>query len=124
MENQGFKHHLVDFFDAGENVKFSAQFWGVRAYQTTSFVKMTSTFAAEPADELFLKHHDFLSMHGSLHGSVHPVFLEDGIHYQVKGELIKKLPRRTEQSVKARVQWFGVLCLAGIGMFIEAYSKC
>ena len=84
---------------------------------------MTSTLAAEPTDELFLKHHDFQNM-PSLHGSVHPVFLEDGIHYQVKGELVKKLPGRTEKNVKARVQWFGVLCLAGVGMFIEAYSKC
>ena len=82
---------------------------------------MTSTLATEPTDELFLKHHDFKNM-PSLHGSVHPVFLEDGIHYQVKGELVKKLPDRTERNIKAKVQWFGVLCLAGVGMFIEAYS--
>ena len=76
----------------------------------------------EPGDEDFIKNHDFQHME-SLGGSVHPVLLADGIHYQVHGEIVKQLPRRTERSLKARAQWFGVLCLAGIGLFIEAYSK-
>jgi hypothetical protein len=77
---------------------------------------------AEPTDEDFIKHHDFENM-DSLSGSIIPLLLADGIHYQVNGQTIKQLPRRTERSLKARVQWFGVLCLAGIGLFLEAYSK-
>jgi len=76
----------------------------------------------EPTDEDFIKHHDFQNAE-SLGGSVHPVFLADGIHYQVNGAIVKELPRLTERSLKAKGQWFGLLCLAGIGMFLEGYSK-
>jgi len=39
-----------------------------------------------------------------------------------KDEILKELPRRYRKgSIKAKVTWFGVLCLQGIGMLIEAF---
>jgi hypothetical protein len=77
---------------------------------------------AETTDEDFIKHLDFENM-DSPSGSIIPILLPDGIHYQVNGQSIKQLPRRTERNLKARAHWFGALCFAGIGLFLEAHSK-
>ncbi|MGK3737541.1 MAG: hypothetical protein ACI8RD_009261 [Bacillariaceae sp.] len=50
------------------------------------------------------------------------VFLATGIHHQLSETDFEDLPRRFESgSTKASISWFGALCMAGIGMFIEAY---
>jgi hypothetical protein len=37
-------------------------------------------------------------------------------------ELLREIPSRYKKgSVKSKITWFGVLCLAGVGMFVEAY---
>lgn len=55
-------------------------------------------------------------------GVVHSVFLAEGLHLSIDPDEVDELPRRFEAgSSKARLTWFGVLCLAGIGMFVEAY---
>jgi MFS family permease len=53
---------------------------------------------------------------------VHSVFLSEGLHLSLDKSATAELPRRFEAgSSKARLTWFGALCLAGIGMFVEAY---
>jgi hypothetical protein len=53
---------------------------------------------------------------------MHSVYLAAGIHHHITEEDLDLLPRRFEAgSAKARITWFGTLCLAGIGMFVEAY---
>ncbi len=53
---------------------------------------------------------------------VHSVFLAEGLHLSLDKTAMAELPRRFEAgSTKARLTWFGALCLAGIGMFVEAY---
>eukprot|EP00751_Fragilariopsis_kerguelensis_P011747 CAMPEP_0170774688 /NCGR_PEP_ID=MMETSP0733-20121128/10109_1 /TAXON_ID=186038 /ORGANISM="Fragilariopsis kerguelensis, Strain L26-C5" /LENGTH=712 /DNA_ID=CAMNT_0011117297 /DNA_START=70 /DNA_END=2208 /DNA_ORIENTATION=+ len=59
---------------------------------------------------------------GSTRRSIHSVYLAAGIHHQVTPTDLGTLPRRFEAgSVKARMTWFGALCISGIGMFVEAY---
>jgi len=56
---------------------------------------------------------------------VHSVLLHEGVNYHIDNDdedLFDMLPRRFEPgSSKARMTWFGALCLAGMGMFVEAY---
>ena len=53
---------------------------------------------------------------------VRSVYLAEGIHLSIDSEELGELPRRFEAgSSKAKLTWFGALCLAGIGMFVEAY---
>jgi hypothetical protein len=48
--------------------------------------------------------------------------LATGLHHPITEESLEDLPRRFEAgNVKARFTWFGSLCVAGIGMFVEAY---
>ena len=55
-------------------------------------------------------------------GLLHSVYMAAGIHHEITEDALEGLPRRFEAgSVKAKVTWFGALCLAGIGMFVEAY---
>jgi hypothetical protein len=55
-------------------------------------------------------------------GAIHSVYLATGIHHQVTEDVLEDLPDRFDKSsVKARLNWFGALCMAGIGMFVEAY---
>ena len=53
------------------------------------------------------------------------VYLATGIHHPVITEDdLEDLPRRFDTvagGTKARFTWFGALCMAGIGMFVEAY---
>jgi MFS family permease len=55
----------------------------------------------------------------------HSVYMADDVinSLQYRDEvLLGNLPERySKGSVKAKVTWFGVLCLAGIGMFVEAF---
>ena len=54
--------------------------------------------------------------------AVRSVYLAAGIHHHVTSEDFDVLPRRFQAgSAKARISWFGSLCIAGIGMFVEAY---
>ena len=53
---------------------------------------------------------------------IHSVFLAEGLHLSIDSDEMEELPRRFDAgSSKARLTWFGALCLAGIGMFVEAY---
>ena len=59
--------------------------------------------------------------HSKLGPHVHSVFLAEGLHLSMNSAT-SDLPNRFEAgSTKARLTWFGALCLAGIGMFVEAY---
>jgi len=50
------------------------------------------------------------------------IFLANGIHHHVTENDLEDLPNRFSSSTtKARITWFGALCIAGMGMFIEAY---
>ena len=50
------------------------------------------------------------------------VYLAEGIHHHITEDALEDLPDRVQGgSVKAHLSWFGALCLAGIGMFVEAY---
>lgn len=67
------------------------------------------------------------SDHGNL-SSIHSVYtrysvlMADGVMNQIDDDLLEALPGRYQQgSVKAKVTWFGTLCLAGVGMFTEAF---
>lgn len=53
---------------------------------------------------------------------LHSVYLAEGIHHQITEDVLEDLPDRVSNgSIKAHLSWFGALCLAGIGMFVEAY---
>lgn len=53
---------------------------------------------------------------------VNSVYQAEGIHHHIDEEALENMPRRFEgTSVKASVTWFGAMCIAGIGMFVEAY---
>ena len=54
---------------------------------------------------------------------VESVYLAEGLHTSLLNpEDLAELPRRFDAgSSKARLTWFGALCLTGIGMFVEAY---
>lgn len=53
---------------------------------------------------------------------VHSVLLAEGLRLTYDDDEMDELPRRFEAgSSKSRLTWFGALCLAGIGMFVEAY---
>jgi hypothetical protein len=50
------------------------------------------------------------------------VYLAAGLHHEITEDVLEDLPRRFEAgNVKAKFTWFGTLCMAGIGMFVEAY---
>lgn len=69
-------------------------------------------------DELEL----FPPSNDKLQNLVHPVLLAEGIHHQVTDGDLASLPVRFDRnSNKGRFKWFATLCLAGIGMFVEAY---
>eukprot|EP00986_Skeletonema_menzelii_P000127 scaffold31_cov132-Skeletonema_menzelii.AAC.1 len=51
-------------------------------------------------------------------GLVSSVFLASGLHATNHEG---KLPRVEIGSTKARIKWFGALCVTGIGMFVEAF---
>jgi Sugar (and other) transporter len=106
-----------------------------------------SSFYTDIPDEVYDKTHDFYSSDGlkrlrprsssqleTTHHTaggggpgnksdlLHSVYMAAGIHFHITEEDLKDLPRRFETgNVKARFNWFGALCLAGIGMFVEAY---
>ncbi len=63
------------------------------------------------------KQHSFLRPH------VPSVLLAEGLYLPPPDQSqISELPRRFETgSTKAKLTWFGALCLAGIGMFVDAY---
>lgn len=53
---------------------------------------------------------------------LHSVYLAEGIHHHITEDILEELPDRVQGgSIKAHLSWFGALCLAGIGMFVEAY---
>lgn len=90
-------------------------------------------------DEVFDKTHDYYDKNGSkldksktgsiLSASViaedallHSVYLAEGIHHHITDDVLEDLPDRVQGgSIKAHLSWFGALCLAGVGMFVEAY---
>lgn len=50
------------------------------------------------------------------------IYLANGIHNHIEGNDLEVLPDRFQAgNTKARITWFGALCMAGIGMFVEAY---
>jgi MFS family permease len=50
------------------------------------------------------------------------VFLAEGIHQPDTEELITAIPDRFDKrSAKAKARWFGSHCIAGLGMFVEAF---
>eukprot|EP00536_Pseudo-nitzschia_multiseries_P005239 jgi/Psemu1/190009/e_gw1.95.99.1 len=50
------------------------------------------------------------------------IYLASGIHHQIEEDDLEVLPDRFQSgNAKARITWFGALCMAGIGMFVEAY---
>ena len=50
------------------------------------------------------------------------IYLANGLHHQLTEDDFQVLPERFQSgSTKARITWFGALCMAGIGMFVEAY---
>lgn len=53
-------------------------------------------------------------------GLISSVFLASGLHgHNHEGE---ELPPRVQiATTKAKIKWFGALCVTGIGMFVEAY---
>jgi hypothetical protein len=55
----------------------------------------------------------------------HSVYLATGVSVHPVGsvhvESLQGRPEDDRSSVKARFNWFGALCLAGVGMFVEAY---
>jgi len=54
--------------------------------------------------------------------AVPSVYLASGIHQYVTSEDLDDLPSRFEAgSAKARISWFGSLCIKATGMFVEAY---
>jgi MFS family permease len=61
--------------------------------------------------------------HKHPYNPVHSFLSAEGIHLDDASTVdAGDLPRRYDPNeVKARFTWFGALCLAGIGMFIEAY---
>lgn len=53
---------------------------------------------------------------------VHSVLLAHGIHHRIDDETLACIPTRYEKgSTKAKLTWFGALCMSGLGMFVEAY---
>jgi len=61
-----------------------------------------------------------LKSHGSK--SLKSIYLAEGIHHQIELDDLEVLPDRFQSgNTKARITWFGALCMAGIGMFVEAY---
>ena len=110
-----------------------------------------SSFSNDIPDEVFDKNHNFFDTGGNRveiplatfrkqnpptnHGGsvtehesedyrdpLQSVYMAAGIHYEITEDVLEDLPRRFDSgSVKARFTWFGALCLAGIGMFVEAY---
>jgi MFS family permease len=54
-------------------------------------------------------------------GHVHSVLLASALHIDVDEEAFAVLPARHQGGVKSGLGWYGTLCCAGIGMFIEAY---
>jgi hypothetical protein len=55
---------------------------------------------------------------------VRSLLLSQGIHHRLnQEELISDITvhHHKKQNVKGKIRWFGVLCLAGTGMFVEAY---
>jgi MFS family permease len=52
---------------------------------------------------------------------VHSVFLAEGLHLSMNSATSDLPNRFVAGSTKARLTWFGALCLAGVGMFVEAY---
>jgi hypothetical protein len=64
------------------------------------------------------------SMMASTHSiyTMHSVFKVDGVSNKIDQHLLEDIPDQHKQgSVKAKVTWFGALCLAGISMFVEAF---
>ena len=92
-------------------------------------------------DEVFDRTHDFYDAKGGKVSSLRKssvvpnsngadaddtllqsVYLAEGIHHHITEDALEDLPDRVQGgSVKAHLSWFGALCLAGIGMFVEAY---
>ena len=92
----------------------------------------TNANASAETEELMvtvLRDHPAKTQQGAMRGrkektrqSMKSVYAAAGIHQPVLPSDLGMLPRRFEAgSVKARMTWFGTLCIAGIGMFVEAY---
>ena len=65
-------------------------------------------------------HHENENMRKS--DLVHSVLLARGIHHRIDDETLACIPTRYEKgSTKAKLTWFGALCMSGLGMFVEAY---
>jgi hypothetical protein len=80
-------------------------------------VSVLSTYSADPS----LIH----SKYGDAHSvyTLHSVLMSDDIvknHESLLGDLPERYSRG---SVKAKVTWFGALCMAGVGMFVEVRMK-
>jgi len=72
-------------------------------------------YSTKPSD-----HGNLSSMHSVY--TQYSVFMADGVMNQIDDDLLEALPGRYQQgSVKAKITWFGALCLAGVGMFTEAF---
>jgi hypothetical protein len=85
-----------------------AKAYGQSAPDAKSIMNISST-----QDTFYHPHHSIYTMHS--------VLLADGIMNQVDPTDFKDMPARYDKSsVKAKITWFGELCLAGIGMFVEA----
>jgi hypothetical protein len=51
------------------------------------------------------------------------VFLSEDLLHPLSNDHVDKdaMPKRFDSRIKARFTWFGALCLAGVGMFVEAF---
>jgi MFS family permease len=75
--------------------------------------KSIMNISSTPSDAFYHPHHSIYTMHS--------VLMADGILNQVDPTDFEDMPARYDKSsVKAKITWFGELCLAGIGMFVEA----
>ena len=116
-------HVVVD--SSGKEIK-----WAQRSRRTRSVSKGSAVFGEEESnsnrDE---EEPEALDRAVPPRFSTHSVYtqysvlLADGVVNQIDDDLwLKEIPDRFEKgSVKAKVTWFGSLCLAGVGMFVEAF---
>ena len=118
-------HVVVD--SSGLEFKPAAQ----RSRHTRSTSKASALFAEEDDSSTIHREEeqDVLPLGLPARFSTHSVYtqysvlLADGVVNQIDDEAwLKDMPGRFQKgSVKAKATWFGSLCVAGIGIFVEAF---
>lgn len=106
---QSYGHQRASSRDSGYNDEESVGFPPPRRRRVSLLVN--SVFVA-----------DSHSCGGVVGESVNSVLMAEGLHRQVSKKDMENLPSRYEKgSTKASLQWFGAICVAGLGMFLNAY---